>query len=109
MRQARSGPLRRKAIEELPQKFFYLTRSQLGVRSLQRGLSVQLGVRTRHEPPGFFRVAPNVLRRGDDARETLGPLALLRPETLFPALVGGCRNDAAHDLPPFSRVAHDPH
>src|SRR5512139_2549726 len=109
MRQARAGPLRRETIEELPQKFFYLSRSQLGVRSLQGGLSVQLVVRCRQEPPGFRGIAPDVLRRGDDARKTLGPRALLRPEMLFAALVGGCRNDAAHDFPPLPRGACDAH
>src|SRR3990172_6515428 len=109
MRQARSGPLQREAIEELPQKFFHLARPQLGTGSLQRGLAVQLGVRPRQEPLDLLRVAPNVLRSGDDACETSGLLALLRLEVLFPALVGGCGNDSAHDLALFLGAAHDTH
>src|SRR3989304_10153875 len=107
MRQARSGPLRRETIEELPQKFFYLARPQLRMGSLQRGLAVQLGVGPRQEPLDLLRVAPNVLRSGDDAREAFGLLALLRLEVLFPALVGGCGNDSAHDLALLPGAAHD--
>ena len=79
MRNARSGPLRRKAIDNAGHDLFRLPRTQLRQRGIQGRFAPNLRMRGRQKAPGLFAIPPNVFGRGNHARVLCRVPRLLDP------------------------------
>src|SRR5688500_1944414 len=72
-------------------------RADLRARDVQRRLAVEQGMRAIQERPRLALLVPEALDQRHDARQALGPLALVRGQARA-ALECGGRNDAVDEL-----------
>src|ERR1017187_7673835 len=89
----RSGPLRRKAIDNAGHDLLRQPRTQFRQRGVEGCLAPNLRMRGRQKAPDLFAILPNVFGRGDDPRQTLGPRTFRGTQTFPPPLVRRLGND----------------
>src|SRR6266568_2655420 len=96
MRNALSGPLRREAIDDTGHDLFSLPCAQFGESRVERCLAPNLRMRRRQKAPGLLAILPDVLGRGDDPRQSLGPFAFRWAQTFPPPFERRLRDDPVH-------------
>src|ERR1035437_1152052 len=107
MRNARSGPLRREAIDDAGHDLLRLPRAQFRQGRIERCLAPDLRMRGYQKAPGLLAILPDVLRDGDDPRQALGPFAFRGTETFPPPFVRRLRDDAVHHGALFGSAGED--
>src|SRR5450432_1082386 len=87
MRNARSGPLRREAIDDAGHDLLSLPCAQFRQSRIEGCLAADLRMRRGEKTPGLFAILPDVFGRGDDPRQALRPLAFRRTQAFPPPFV----------------------
>src|SRR5450759_5262102 len=107
MRNARRGPLRREAIDDAGHDLFRLPCAQFGQSRIERCFAPNLRMRRRQKTPGLLAILPDVLGRGNDPRQTLGPFAFRGTQSFPPPLKRRLRDDPVHHGALFGGIGKD--
>src|ERR1019366_6564544 len=107
MRNARRGPLRRETINDAGHDLFRLPSAQFGHSRIERCPAPDLRMRRRQKTPGLLAILPDVLGRGDDPRQTLGPFALRGTQSFPSPLKRRLRDDPVHHSALFGGIGKD--
>src|ERR1017187_4499680 len=107
MRNARKGPLRREAINDAGHDLFRLPGAQFGQGRIERCLAPNLRMRRRQKTPGLLAILPDVLGRGNNPRQSLGPFAFRGTQTFPPPFERRLRDDPVHHGALFGGIRKD--
>src|SRR5450432_2887006 len=107
MRNARSGPLRREAIDDAGHDLLRLPCAQFRQSRIEGRLAADLRMRHGEKAPGLFAVLPDVLGDGDDPCQALSPLAFRGTQSFPPPFVRRLRDDPVHHRTLFRSIRKD--
>src|ERR1039458_9958434 len=99
MRNARRGPLRRKAIDDAGHDLLRLSCAQFGQSRIERCLAPNLRMRRRQKTPGLLAVLPDIFGGGDDPRQSLGSLTFRGTQTFPPPFERRLGDTPVHHAP----------
>src|ERR1017187_6598419 len=107
MRNARRGPLRREAINDAGHDLFRLPGAQLGQSRIERCFAPDLRMRRHQKAPSLLAILPDVLGRGNDPRQSLGPFTFRVTQSFPPPFERRLRDDPVHHGALFGGIRKD--